>query len=210
MKISTVKSSTEASFSDYKIIMSLAEKLGIKTLEDLAKVIGIGKSGAEVVALLTAKLQEQSSTESQATESIDSENEVNAFSMLSTADKIEDESIVFYQNLKSFQPAWDSVLDDIIAEELKHKGQIKALLAASLPEAKAEIKDGEAEGIAQLADTTLPAENTAPDALVSPVISDITIVPEIAFNAKDFSNFDEMAAQDVPQSEEDLVKALLG
>ena len=59
------------------------------------------------------------------------------------------------------------VLEDIVAEEMAHVGQIEACAAGSAPEAS-EIESGKAEAESQMAGVETPADESLNEALISP------------------------------------------
>ena len=86
------------------------------------------------------------------TESLETPREVDMIGALSNVDKMEDDSILSYMMLIEQFPDWESVLQDIIEEEIKHKGQIQALRESITEQTKKLLEEGKAEGNNQLED----------------------------------------------------------
>ena len=75
--------------------------------------------------------------------------ETDKFSLLSQAIQVENDSVIFYQNLMEIFPEWREVLQDITNEELKHIGQLEALRNEQ-PQVGQKVEEGENEADAQM------------------------------------------------------------
>lgn len=74
------------------------------------------------------------------------------YSMLSEAIKAEDETVILYRQYRETCPEWADILDDIIREEEKHVGQLRALMNSLSSEIAENIEKGEEEGEQQEAE----------------------------------------------------------
>lgn len=80
------------------------------------------------------------------------------FSLLGEAVRVENESILYYQNLLQEHSEWSDVLQDIIDEELKHVGQFEDLRNRLTPNIGQKIAEGEEEGKEQMLKQTKASE----------------------------------------------------
>lgn len=100
-----------------------------------------------------------------ANEAIDAgQQELDAFGLLGQADQIEDESIIFYENLKKMFPQWSNALGDVIDAGVKRKGVIAALRADISGDIAKTFEEGIQEGENALhASTLMPTESEGID-----------------------------------------------